>query len=172
MKHLALVGFMAAGKSTVGELLAERIGWPFVDTDTLIERDRGAIAAVFAHEGERAFRGYECEAVAEAVARDERCVIAVGGGALTHEPTNALLAQRTFRVFLEACEQEIAQRLRDAPVRPMLGFEPSVEAISAMYRDRLPLYRESELTVDCNGMRPLAVARRVEELLMRRGFLP
>ncbi|MGH7736948.1 MAG: shikimate kinase [Candidatus Tyrphobacter sp.] len=171
MKHVALVGFMAAGKSTVGRLLAQRIGWPFVDTDALIEKLHGPIAAIFADEGESAFREYELEAVAEAARREEPSVIAVGGGAVTHPSTRALLMERTFRVFLAAREREIARRLRGGPPRPILGFEPSVEIVAARYRERLPLYRESELVVDCTQMRAPAVARRVEELLRRNGFL-
>ena len=99
--HVALVGMMGVGKSSIGKALARALGRPFVDTDAASSR-RAAIpvAQIFADEGEDAFRGYEFAALQRAVA-GEPVVIATGGGAVTHAPTRALLAQHALRVYLD-----------------------------------------------------------------------
>jgi shikimate kinase len=171
VKHVALIGFMGAGKTTVGKILARNLGFGFVDTDALVERERGAIAAIFTAEGEEAFRRYECEAVAEALRNDAPRVIAVGGGAVTYPQTKELLASKSVRVFLDVPQSAILARVRRAPVRPLLGRRPSMQKISALYRERLPLYLESEVVVDCAQLTPAAVTLRIEELLRRAGAL-
>ena len=82
-KNIVLIGYRGSGKTSVGRLLADRLGWAFVDTDDLIESQAGtSIADIFATEGEAGFRAREREAIAKAT-QDARRVIAVGGGAVT-----------------------------------------------------------------------------------------
>src|SRR6202035_2258848 len=98
-RHVALVGFMASGKSTIGRKLARRLGAPFVDTDALVVRAHGPIAAIFAGEGEAAFRRYELTAIGEALDATPAGVLALGGGALTDAKSCELLHDRAYRVF-------------------------------------------------------------------------
>ena len=84
-QRIALIGFMGAGKTTVGAILAARLGWDFVDTDALIEVRAGApVAAIFRERGEQAFRDLEADVLAE-LAQRQRAVIATGGGAPAQE---------------------------------------------------------------------------------------
>ena len=79
-RHVALVGFMASGKSTIGRKLARRLRWPFVDTDAMVVRKHGAIGAIFESQGEPEFRRYEHEAIRDALEASERSIVALGGG--------------------------------------------------------------------------------------------
>lgn len=169
--HVALVGFMASGKSTVGRSLARRVRRPFVDTDAEIEREHGAIATIFSRQGEGIFRGFECEVVARALESPTPSIIAVGGGAPTHAPTRRLLA-KAYRVFLLVPPEEIVLRVRRSrTLRPLLGKAPAPSRIEELYRSRLPLYREADLIVDTDGMRASALAKHIEALLESGGAL-
>ncbi len=172
-RHVALVGFMASGKSTTGKRLARRLGWKFVDTDAEIMRNHGPIERIFADEGESAFRLYERAVVENALAQPAPCVIAVGGGAPTHEPTRRLLAQHAHRVFLAATPEELFARVRRSrTLRPLLGAQPDSERVRTLYETRLPLYREAESIVECAGLDPEMTAQVIEERLRAAGFVP
>ncbi|HEY9085726.1 MAG TPA: shikimate kinase [Candidatus Tyrphobacter sp.] len=172
-RHVALVGFMASGKSTVGKRLARRLGWTFVDSDAEIVRERGAIERIFSREGEPAFRRYEQAVVERALAEAAPSVIAVGGGAPTHEPTRRLLADRAYRVFLCASPEQILARVRRSKtLRPLLGANPDAERVRSLYETRLPLYREAESIVDCTDLSLGLTAQVVEERLRAAGVVP
>ena len=90
---IVLVGFMGAGKTTVGRLLSRHLGLPFADADTVIEEREGmAVQQIFAERGEAAFRTLECETIASVLA-GPRLVLALGGGAVEHEQTRRLLSR-------------------------------------------------------------------------------
>ena len=162
---MALVGFMAAGKSTVGRHLAREIGVEFVDTDALIVARHGPITALFAKLGESGFRTLEFEAVREALALPPG-VVALGGGAVTHAPTRALLAARALRVFLDVPPETLIARLaRSRTVRPVVGGAPTLERIRELLAEREPLYRESELTVRGPHRTQAAFAREIAKRL-------
>jgi shikimate kinase len=171
--HIALVGFMASGKSTTGRRLARLLGWPFCDTDAEIVRIHGPIEEIFQREGEAAFRQYEREAIERALSREVRSVIAVGGGAPAHEPTRTLLSERAQRVFLDASIEQIMNHLRRAATtRPMLGTNPDDERVRALYEERLPFYREAEISVDCSGLKVEKIARCIQERLRLLDLVP
>ena len=152
---------MAAGKTTVGRHLARELGLPFVDTDDLIVAREGPIAPLFARVGEAGFRAAECAAVCEAL-DGPLAVIALGGGAITHEPTRALLAARALRVYLDVPVETLVERLRRSrTVRPLVGAEPTIERVRALLDAREPLYREADLTVRSPQTSKLAYARRI-----------
>jgi shikimate kinase len=152
---------MAAGKTTIGMLLAAELGVPFVDTDALVIARHGPIAEIFAHGGEPAFRALECEAVREAL-DGPRSVIALGGGAVMHEPTRALLAARALRVYLELPAEVLLGRLtRSRAVRPVVGRAPTLERVRELMAAREPLYRESELVVPGPRRSRAAYAREI-----------
>src|SRR5271170_3656293 len=92
-RRIVLVGFMGAGKSTTGPILAERLGWRFIDTDHYLQAKTGcSISEMFLEQGEAAFRQLEAEVFAE-LHRDDELVIALGGGAVETESTRSLLEQ-------------------------------------------------------------------------------
>ena len=164
--HVALIGLMGAGKSTVGRRLARELRLRFVDTDAAIVASTGrSIADIFAAEGEPGFRAHEYVAVCAAFA-GEPAVVALGGGAVTHAPTRELTERVATRVYLEMQPRSVAGRLRRARTpRPLLGDEPTVERISGMLAARERFYREAEVTVSGDRRSTGAIAREIVERL-------
>jgi shikimate kinase/3-dehydroquinate synthase len=146
-RHVALVGFMGAGKSTLGAEVAERLDRPFVDLDAEIERRVGLIAEFFAREGEPAFREVEA-ATLDAVGRAP-AVVALGGGAVTTAAVRAWLAD-AVTVLVEVDPDTAWERSRDTG-RPLARDEA---AFRRLYEERRPLYREAADAVapDADGV--------------------
>jgi len=151
---------MGSGKSTVGPLIAARLGWRFLDVDPVIEAEAGAtIAQLFARHGEPAFRDLEQRTIARLAAEDQ-LVLALGGGAIETEATRALLlaGQGTLLVHLEI---ELATTLARCSgtehTRPVLADHVH---LARRYERRLPLYRTAHVTVAADTLTPdqLAVA--------------
>lgn len=161
LARLILTGFMGAGKSTVGPLLARRLGWRFLDLDSVIEAACAqSIAEIFRDHGEAYFRSQERQALQQL--RDEReIVLALGGGTVEDPATLPALinARDTCVVFLDAPLPELLARARGgAEVRPLLSRE---EELETRHQRRLPQYRAAHLTVVTTGLRPEEVAGRV-----------
>jgi shikimate kinase len=161
--RIVLTGFMGAGKTTVGALLAARLGWEFADTDRVIEAHAHCtIAQIFEREGETAFRDEEGAAIRE-LGRSERMVIGLGGGSLEMEATREFLASLpgTLIVFLEAPLEILLARCarqEDGPVRPVLAERAG---LAERWRRRLPWYRAAHLTVETAGLSAEAVAESI-----------
>jgi shikimate kinase len=152
-RHVALVGFMTSGKSSVGQRLAQRLECAFYDTDELVEGRRGFIADIFEHEGEAAFRQYETEALATALEPKEAAIVSVGGGTLMAEENRRMLELHTYRVFIRLTPQRAYQRLRRSRVsRPLLGPLPTWKSVEALYAGRLSHYADSDHVVDADGV--------------------
>jgi 3-dehydroquinate dehydratase type I len=163
-----LVGFMGAGKTTVGHIMAERLGQPFVDSDVLIEQRLGRdIRDIFRAEGEPYFRQLEHETVAGLV-RGRDAVIALGGGAV-EDPRSRAVLRNAKVVYLRVSYDEALARVKSDEFRPML-HRPGLDEV---YGRRLSLYEDvSVLTVDTDGRRPDAVALEVLAQLTRRPETP
>ncbi|PYX33000.1 MAG: shikimate kinase [Acidobacteria bacterium] len=167
-----LVGYMGAGKSTVGRVLARRLNWAFEDLDDRIELCEGrSVAEIFRHSGEAGFRRAEEAALQQALreAREGSAkVIALGGGAFV-PPANAarLKAAGVPTVFLDAPVEELWQRCQkqvselDA-VRPLLETR---EGFGELYQTRLPSYLKAALRVDTSGLRVEEVAEQIVNVL-------
>ena len=169
--RIVITGFMGAGKTTVGALLAQRLGWEFADSDFLVERRAGkTIAAIFATEGESAFRDLEAAAIKELVTATRR-IVALGGGALERPQTRSLLASLpdALIVFLDAPLEMLVARCSGqagAPVRPILADRARLEE---RWSARLPWYRQAHLTVNTAEGSPESVVERIlDELRNRR----
>jgi len=153
---VAVIGFMGAGKSAVGRLLAGRLGVPFSDTDELVERRHGPIAALFATRGEATFRELEREVVLAELARavEATGVVSLGGGAVT----NGDVPPQTL--FARAAGSE----------RPLARDESS---FVALYERRRPLYEAcATVRVRNDGWRPAdEVAAELAEAVGETGFV-
>jgi shikimate kinase len=157
-RHLALVGFMGTGKSTIGRKLARELGCAFFDTDNLIVRAHGAIAEIFASEGEAAFRRYERETIERVLRTREASVVALGGGALTVAENRACLKERAYRVFLRSSPEQILRRVRRSRQRrPLLGNRPTLAHIQKLYDERLAHYTEADHVVEAERLSDRAV---------------
>ena len=165
---IVLVGFMGAGKTTVGQLLAAKLGLRFADTDQVIEQRRGrSVRDIFAEDGEAAFREAEHEVLAELL-RGPEAVLAVGGGAVEHQSSRRLL--RAARViYLQVGYDEAMRRVGGDAGRPLLR-RPDLGDI---YRRRLAVYQSvATLTVPTAGLPAEAVCLEVISRLPREPGLP
>ena len=142
---LFLIGYRGTGKTTVGQLLAEKIGWDFVDADVHLESlCKRSIKEIFDSEGETGFRERESQNLCE-LSKRERCVIATGGGIILREENRTILRENGFVVWLSADPNTIAGRLENDPTtsgrRPNLTLAGGLAEIEQLIRDREPLYR-------------------------------
>jgi len=155
--RVVLVGAPGAGKSTVGRVLADRLGVTFRDTDTDVEAAAGSsVADLFVEHGEEHFRALERAAVAEAL-RTHEGVLALGGGAVLDPATRALLAGRPV-VLLEVSLADAAARVGLNRDRPLLVGNVRGR-LAAMLDERRPLYQEvARVTVDTADRTPDEVA--------------
>jgi len=151
MGHIWLIGMMGSGKSTVGRLLADRLGRPFYDTDAIIERSSGSsIAEIFEHSGEAAFRERERAAIAEVAVAPSGVVAAGGGAVLDVLNVDAMKASGSV-VLLTADAGILAARVAGAADRPLLS-ESGDRGLRAIERARAAFYRAAaDAVVDANG---------------------
>lgn len=161
IRRIVLTGFMGSGKSTVGPMVAGRLGWRFIDADEAIEAEaRMAIADIFARHGEGHFRERERAKIAELAAEND-IVVALGGGAIEHPGTRELLLHQTgtLLVHLEVTlETALARCGGTEQTRPVLADQANLRA---RYERRLPLYREAHVTVSAEALTPDEVAAAV-----------
>jgi len=167
VRNVVLYGFMGAGKTAVGQKLARLLGWPFLDTDRMVEEQAGKpIPRIFDEQGEAAFRALEREAVARA-ARVRPAVVACGGGAVL-DPSNAeVLRSCGHMVWLRAGLEPLLARAASGD-RPLLRGSSRTRA-AQLLEERTPRYQAlADVTVDTDGLEVDEVARRVLEELWRR----
>jgi len=146
--NLALVGFMGSGKSTVGRLVAQDLDFQFVDTDALIEEKAGIpITEIFATEGEQAFRQLERETILE-LGKEEKQVIATGGGAIMHPENLTSLKSHALVVCLWANAESIYERTKHQTHRPLLQGENPLGTIQTMLAEREPVYKQADVIVN------------------------
>jgi shikimate kinase len=169
VRAVFLVGFMASGKSRVGQELARRLDWDFVDLDARIEsREQQTIPEIFRDRGEAGFRLAETSALRDLLTAslERNSVVALGGGAFAQEENRELLRQWPS-VFLEAPASELWQRsLTDGVERPLRG-DP--EQFARLYAERLPFYRQASVVVATTGKRLASICREIEAALQLRG---
>jgi shikimate kinase/3-dehydroquinate synthase len=153
--NVVLVGFMAAGKSRVGRVLAERLGRPFVDADDVLVRRFGMpIGDFFKTHGETAFRDAESEVVGE-LCRGDDAVVSLGGGAIVRPRNLTAARDGNTLVYLAASPDTIWQRLTAEPgaqERPMLAGANPRERIAQLLSERVPIYTQAHATVHTDGL--------------------
>ena len=168
-RHISLVGFMAAGKSTIGKKVARKLQCGFYDIDELVVDRHGPVGDIFYAQGESAFRRYEYDAVAHVVETSPPGVIALGGGAVTFDETLKLLKKRTYRVFIKVAPEQILGRLRRSPrVRPLIGPAPTLQKIKELYSQRMPRYAHADLVVEADDMSTAQVVDHILEWLHKK----
>jgi shikimate kinase len=154
-----------SGKSTLGRAVAARLGSPFEDTDKVIERRKGcSVAALFAAEGEQAFRNLETAVLTELVDTGAG-VIATGGGVVLREENRGLLRRRTRCVYLRASTRFLWKRLRRDRRRPLLQVADPEARLRELSEEREPLYRETAAIVVDIDDQPFD--RLVEDIMQR-----
>ena len=162
--RIVLVGFMGAGKSSVGRVLASRLGRDFIETDDMIAAREGrSIPEIFAERGEAYFRELEAEAV-RLLALERDAVIATGGGLPCREGRMEALRALGTVVWLAGDLDALRERAARTGGRPMLAGR-SREDVAALYAAREPYYRQAHLTVDTTGRSTGEVAAEIARAL-------
>lgn len=157
-----LIGFMGAGKSSVGVILAQQMGWPFIDLDLVIEAGQGAsIRQIFEQAGESFFRQLEHAALLE-VARKSPAVIALGGGTFVQKANFEFIRQtRGATVWLDCPFEDLWQRCSTMENRPLFRDRQS---FLKLYEQRLPYYRQAEFKIAAGGRSPEEVVQEILKL--------
>ena len=152
-RRIALVGLRGAGKSTLGGMLAERLGVPFIELDKVIERDHGApVATLFEVYGQGTFRRYERDALTRAIAGHPAAVIATAGGIAADETTFAQLLDQTYVVWMQASPAEHMRRVREqGDFRPMSYNPSAMDDLVAILDARAPAYGRAHARLDTSG---------------------
>lgn len=172
-----LTGFMGSGKSTIGPILANTLGYDFVDVDRLIEAKANArVVQIFERDGEQRFRDLEREVLHDVALRDH-CVVSLGGGTIANEHNFTLIRNSGIIVYLRLEPDEIYQRVHHRPDRPLLwdgaghllSSDQLQERIRQLLADRERYYEQADVVVPSDRRR---VGVTVDEIVRRlRGYV-
>ena len=163
VNNLIIIGFSGSGKTSVGRILADRLGWRFVDSDDEIFHEQGmSIAQIFAAHGEDRFRSLERDMISR-LCKDSNQVISVGGGTIVDQVNKRVMLDRNYVVRLVASPETILCRLSSTNLseRPMLTSSDPLGRISRLLADREEHYGAAHLQVDTEDMTPAEVAESV-----------
>jgi len=168
MSHVFLIGFMGAGKSTVGRIVAERLERPFVDLDARIEAERGRpIPEIFENDGEAAFRELEQEAL-HSLAEEAPSIVACGGGVVISDANRAALKRMGHVIYLRVSAGETLARVGNDGTRPLLSGAGGLIAATALLEARESLYTAvADATIDTVGRNAEDVADEVEAQIVQ-----
>lgn len=155
-KHIILIGFMGAGKTTIGQTLARRLNRPLFDTDQLIEEQAGmSVSQIFEKYGEEEFRRLETETIRSMIFVEEDWVLSVGGGLPLREENRRLLKQAGTVVYLRVRSGTVLERLKGDTTRPLLQGGDVKAKVEKLLSYRSPIYEEAaHVTVDVDGKPP------------------
>lgn len=165
-RSIVLIGMMGVGKSSIGRRLGSRLGVPFVDADTEIERAAGmSIADIFARHGEAAFRSGEARVIARLLNGGPQ-VLATGGGALMNEATRALIKEGGVSIWLSAELDLLLRRISKRKAeRPMLQTEDPAATLRDLLTTREPIYAQADITVQSRDVPHDAIVTEIIEAL-------
>lgn len=168
-RKVALVGLRGAGKSTVGQALAERVGAPFIELDRRVEERAGMrLGELFELRGEAYFRTIEASVVDEVLAEAGPVVLAAGGSLVTSPGPWARLRERALTVWLRASPESHLERVRaQGDLRPMRGRPEPLAELRSILDERAPLYAQAALTLDTDRLGVPAVVSRIAEAFVR-----
>ena len=157
---------MGAGKSTVGKVLAKKLGRRFLDADHVIEDRCGVkIPVIFEMEGEEGFRKRETQMIDELSSKKD-IILATGGGAVLSEENRVLLKERGRVIYLNAKPQHLAKRMAYDKDRPLLQQGNMLDTLNQLYKDRHPLYLNvASFVVDTGQQKTQTIITKIESLL-------
>jgi shikimate kinase len=161
---------MGSGKSTIGRRLADRLGWTYLDSDEVVERETGrTVEEIWKADGEAAFRVHETRVLAEALSSPEPAVVSAAGGVVLQPENRQRLRANGPVVWLRARVETLAGRVRGGEGRPLLAGDPE-GALRRLLEERGPYYEEvADVVVDVDDLEPAAVVERVLEAVKVTG---
>lgn len=170
-RTLVLVGLMGAGKTTIGQRLAYRLGLPFLDADAEIEKAAGCpIEDIFQLHGEAVFRDGERRVIARLLDGPVH-VLATGGGAFMDPETRARIRARGISVWLRADLDLLLKRVRKRSGRPLLRQGDPRAVMERLMRERTPIYAEADIVIDSGDVPHETVVQAIVDALKARGLL-
>lgn len=163
MKNIVLTGFMGTGKSTVGILLAKKLGRKFIDTDAVIvDREGRSISDIFAHNGEEYFRRVECEVI-ESLSKLSNCVISTGGGTVLRAKNIENLKKNGIVINLSASVDTIYKRTSESGKRPLLD-KKTPSQIEKMLHERADAYANNNFCIVVDDQTPMTISDKIIEI--------
>jgi len=161
VSKIILVGMMGAGKTTIGKLLSNKLGYDFIDLDKIIEEKSGVkINTIFEIEGETAFRERELKVLNDSIEKD-KVIISTGGGIVTNEKSRAqLIKHNALIIYLKANLQTLCNRLKNDNSRPILNVDDKEQVIEKILEEREPYYQDlADMDVDTSHMKSIDVVK-------------
>ena len=166
-KNIFLVGFMGAGKTTAGRILARKLGYRYCDADKVIETVAGkTVSDIFSAFGEEYFRDLESETLCSLAGKTKQ-VIATGGGAVMREENREAMKKGGVVIYLKAPMSVIWERVRHSKTRPLLNVDNPFDAAEELLRKRAPFYEMADMTIDTESLTPEEAA---DEIMKRLGI--
>jgi shikimate kinase len=172
MKNIVLIGFMGTGKTTIGRLLAHRLGRPFIDSDRKIEHEHGmSIREIFDVYGEIYFRQKERMIIAK-LSRYNNAVIATGGGVVLSSENMSRLKRNSVIIALSASIEIILERTSRRNTRPLLdNLEQREQIVNKLLKERAELYHKADYSIDTSNSSPQQVISEIMFFLRQGGYL-
>lgn len=160
-RNIVLIGFMGSGKSTLARILSQKLGWPAVSTDSLVEQKEGkTIAEIFKDSGEEYFRHLEHQVVLQ-VARKQGAIVDCGGGVVLN-PKNIEALKKTGTIVFLSCDADVIyKRVKMQPKRPLLDVADPLARIKELLKERQPFYAQADLALDTSDGDLAKVAQQV-----------
>lgn len=144
MSNIVLMGFMGAGKTTIGKELAKALGYEFIDTDERIEKEQGRkISDIFSKDGEAVFRDMETDLLKRLQNSEGKFILSIGGGMPVREENRRLLRRLGTVVYLKTSKEEIIRRVSGAADRPLLQGGKLEEKVTSLMNAREQIYMET-----------------------------
>ena len=166
MKNIILMGFMGAGKTTIGKKLSKALNWEFIDTDAYIEEEqRRKISDIFAEDGEMAFRDMETDLLKRLQNGENQFVLSIGGGMPVREENRALLRNLGMVVYLKTSKEEIIRRVSGDKNRPLLQGGDLEEKVTNLMNARECIYIETaHVEIVTDGKTPEQVVEEIHDI--------
>jgi shikimate kinase len=165
LNNIYLIGFMGAGKTSVGRILAKSLKMGFVDIDERIEKELGmTISQIFSKRGEDYFRDAETK-ILRTISGNKEQVIATGGGIVLRDENWDTMREKGVTVYLRAPIEVLWNRIEHNTTRPLLQVEDPLKKAVELLSRRIPLYERADLVIDTENLTPHEVALEITEKL-------
>ena len=160
-KNLTLTGMMGVGKSTIGKILAKKLGYKFIDVDKLIEeKEHSSINLIFKNKGESHFRKIESEITLSNL-KGDNSVISLGGGAFLNETIRKKAKKFSVSFWLDVPIDELIKRLRKSKQRPLLFKQNTSEAVKKIYYSRKKIYNKADFRIKCDYLKSEEIVNKI-----------
>lgn len=160
-KNLTLTGMMGAGKSTIGKILAKRLGYTFIDVDKLIEEKEGLpINLIFRNKGEKYFRKIESENTLIKL-KEDSAVISLGGGAFLNNIVRKSVKKFSVSFWLDVPIEELTKRLKKNKKRPLMFAQNIGETVKKIYFSRKKIYNMATYRINCRSLKSREIVNKI-----------